>query len=375
MTHSASKLGKPQAQQVLSWLVASLILGSPIGLATAPAFGLDVLPSVTRVAPEPASIAAIRRDLAQRFSITSKITLVSFSDQTWPDGCLGLPRGQEACTQALVPGWRVEVSDGLQTWIYHTDKTGSLLRLASPDLTSVPPRLAVLPQPVAQALIRQVARDTSTNARKLRIAAVKPANFDGCLGIYRPGQACTKNLISGYQAIVISADRTFVYHLNTTGTRIAQNSTASGARRAVRVSFEPLGEAGKPGANVVFQSGTSGDLMGRMSMVILTEDGQITQYQSSPTARFRPVVLKTLTPAQLNAFKQVLQNRRFRNLNGLSYLTSAALADYPTTTYQTPDSTTQLIDLEKQSLPRSLQQVMNSWDALIQPAKNTGAGA
>jgi hypothetical protein len=45
------------------------------------------------------------------------------------------------------------------------------------------------------------------------------------------------------------------------------------------------------------------------------------------------------------------------------------LADYPTTTYQSPDSTTQFIDLEKRNLPRSLQQVIVSWDTLIQVPK------
>jgi hypothetical protein len=35
----------------------------------------------------------------------------------WPDGCLGLPG---ICTQALVPGWRVTLSDTGNSWIFHT---------------------------------------------------------------------------------------------------------------------------------------------------------------------------------------------------------------------------------------------------------------
>jgi hypothetical protein len=201
---------------------------------------------------------------------------------------------------------------------------------------SAPNQPAVLPPPIAQKLIRQVSRETYIRPAQLKIAEIKPAGFDGCLGIYRPNQACTKILIQGYQAIVTGPNRTYVYHLSQDGTRIAQNPTASGARSPVRVSFESFGQPSRPGANVVFQSSISGDLTGRMSTVVLTQDGQITQYQSSPTARFRPVVLKTLSGTQLQAFQQVLQNRRFRNLDGLSYLTSAALADYPTTTYQNP---------------------------------------
>jgi hypothetical protein len=279
--------------------------------------------------------------------------------QSWPDGCLGLPRGKEACTLAIVPGWRVEVSDGLQTWFYRTDTTGNILRLEANN---------VLPQKVAQALIRRVARDTRIAPSKLKIAEVKPANFDGCLGIYRPNQACTKILIRGWQAIVTSPNRTFVYHLSQDGSRIAQNDTASGARSAVRVSFELFGGGERPALepNVVFQSMVSGSLIGSTTTITLTEDGKVTEFTIGPTIKSRPIVRKTLTPKQVADFKQALQNRRFRNFNGLSYLTSAALADYPTTTYQSQDSAMQFIDLETKNMPRSLQQVIRVWETLIQ---------
>jgi hypothetical protein len=118
-------------------------------------------------------------------------------------------------------------------------------------------------------------------------------------------------------------------------------------------------------------------MTGRMSRIVLTQDGKITRYQSSPTARFAPVVIKTLSldsPGErlrqrLNAFKKTLDNRQFPNFNGLSYLTSAALADYPTTTYQSQSTAIQFIDLEKQSLPKSLRQSIASWESLITPVK------
>ncbi|NJM58607.1 MAG: hypothetical protein HC857_16000 [Synechococcales cyanobacterium RU_4_20] len=78
------------------------------------------------------------------------------------------------------------------------------------------------------------------------------------------------------------------------------------------------------------------------------------------------MLIKTLSKQQLSAFQETLENRQFPNLNGLSYLTSAALADYPTMTYQIPSAATQFIDLEQERLPRSLQQVIMSWNALIQ---------
>jgi hypothetical protein len=115
-----------------------------------------------------------------------------------------------------------------------------------------------------------------------------------------------------------------------------------------------------------------------MTSTVLTQDGKITRYQSSPTARFAPVVIKTLSidspeerlRQRLNAFKKTLENRQFPNFNGLTYLTSAALADYPTTTYQSQSTSTQFIDLEKQSLPKFLKQSIASWESLVAPVKS-----
>jgi hypothetical protein len=235
--------------------------------------------------------------------------------------------------------------------------------------TKQAPATIVLPQSVASKLIQRVARETNIQAGKLRITEVKAKTYDGCLGIYRPDRVCTQIAIQGWQAIVTSPDRTYIYHLSLNAQRIAQNDTASGAKRKINVSFETFGTIAPLAANEVFSSSMSGDLTGRMTRIVLTQDGKITRYQSSPTARFAPVVIKTLPVDRLNAFRKTLENRQFPNFNGLTYLTSAALADYPTTTYQSQAAATQFIDLEKQSLPKSLQQSIASWESLVTPAK------
>jgi hypothetical protein len=324
-------------------------------------------PSAVIQAPAPAVIQSIRQVVKKQFGV-AQVAVVSAIEQNWPDGCLGLPKSDEVCSMAIVPGWRVEVSDNLQTWFYRTDRTGKTIRLENPQRS-------VLPQPVAGKLIQQVARETNTQAGKLRITEVKAKTYDGCLGIYRPGHACTKIAISGWQAIIVpigfanvtSPDRTYVYYLSQNADRIVQNETASGAKRKINVSFETFGTIAPLANNEVFSSSVSGDMTGKMSRIVLTQDGKITRYQSSPTARFAPVVIKTLSLDRLNAFNKMLKNRQFPNLNGLTYLTSAALADYPTTTYQSQSTATQFIDLEKQSLPKSLRELIASWESLITP--------
>jgi hypothetical protein len=344
------------------WLTIAIctslsISSTIISTANIPAFSLHR----TVRPPSDSAVRAVRQAVKQQFGV-AQITIVNITQQAWPDGCLGLPKGQESCTAEVVDGWRMEVTDNLQTWFYRSDLLGSVLRLENPDNS-------VLSQPVARKLLQKISQETNFPLTKLRITEVKDKTYDGCLGIYRPNQVCTKIGIPGWQAIVTSPNQTFVYHLNKNAQKIAQNTAASGAKRAIRVSSETFGEISPIDANEIFRSSTSGDLSGRMVSTVLTQDGKITRYQSSPLAKFAPVVIKTLSPNQLNNFQKVLENRQFPNLNGLTYLTAAALADYPTTTYQSQSAATQFIDLEKRSLPRSLQQVIVSWESLIKSAK------
>lgn len=232
-------------------------------------------------------------------------------------------------------------------------------------LTTIPVR-PTLPPVVMRSLLQQVSKETRTPINQLKVTESNPVTFDGCMGIYRPNQACTKIAISGWKSIVTGPRQTWVYHLNSNASKIIRNTTASGAGRKIRVSFELFGgNVADVNPNVVFQSSLSGDLTGRTTIVQLTTDRKLTRFMFGPTIKTAPVVLKTLTPEQFNAFKQRVERNQFPNLNGLSYLTSAALADYPTTTYQMQWGTTQFIDLEKKQLPRSLQMIIQDWERLI----------
>ncbi|MBM0744030.1 hypothetical protein JOY44_20805 [Phormidium sp. CLA17] len=286
------------------------------------------------------------------------VKIVGFTRQTWSDSCLGLGGAAEGCLQALVEGWRVEVTNGQQNLFYRTDRTANAIRL-EPQ-----PSVVALPTNVSQRLLQTVARQVRVPVNRLRVAAVKPATWDGCLGIYKSGQACTRIAISGWQAIITGGDRTWVYHLDEAANRIVQNSTASGSRGKLVPSFMPEENKPMPEANVVFQSIVSGGLMGKVTQVTLTNDGVMTQLISAPNIRSRPVVMKRLSQQQLKQFQQMLESKQFRSLSDLSYLSSAAFADYPTTMLQTTGSTVQYIDLEMKNLPPALRQVIQAWKKL-----------
>ncbi|MBW4579109.1 MAG: hypothetical protein KME42_05970 [Tildeniella nuda ZEHNDER 1965/U140] len=344
-------------------LVGLLLLTSGVAVESAVAQSIPT-PSapteINRTPRLPASVRqAVRRDLSQRPNVPiQSLTIARFTRQTWRDSCFGLGGSAESCLQVVVPGWRVEVTNQQQSWFYRTNVTGTSIRL-EPESDET-----TLPKEVDQRLLNKVSEDVRIPATELKIAAVRPAVWDGCLGIFTPGTACTQIAISGWQTIVTGRNGSWVYHLDRDGNRIVQNPTASRSRGGLIPSFVP--EQNKPPieSEIVFRSVVSGDLSGKETQMTLTSDGAITQFIIAPNIRSRPIVVKRLSQAEVKQFQQLLERQRFQNLNGLRYLTSTASADYPTTTLQTTGATVQYIDLEKKNLPRALQQVIRAWEKL-----------
>lgn len=62
---------------------------------------------------------------------TDVLEVVDITEETWPDGCLGLAEDGEMCAQVLVPGWEITIESEEQRWVYRTNETGTVLRLAA----------------------------------------------------------------------------------------------------------------------------------------------------------------------------------------------------------------------------------------------------
>ncbi len=110
----------------------------------------STFPSIVLVTtPSAASLAAersVRALLAQRLKLpVDKVEVVRVEATNWPNGCLGLPRPGEACTERITPGFRVtarvysHAGQG-KTHVYRTDSQGLAAR---PDteatFAAVPP--------------------------------------------------------------------------------------------------------------------------------------------------------------------------------------------------------------------------------------------
>jgi hypothetical protein len=73
---------------------------------------------------------AVLQDARERLNLpTSGLHIVQAEQQTWSDACLGLASPGQVCTQAVVPGWRINVDGKTQILVYRTNDSGSLVRV------------------------------------------------------------------------------------------------------------------------------------------------------------------------------------------------------------------------------------------------------
>ena len=70
---------------------------------------------------------AARADAAKRSGLPpAQIQVVKAESVTWSDGSLGCPRLGMLYTQALVPGYRLQLRVGSEIWNYHGSERGAL---------------------------------------------------------------------------------------------------------------------------------------------------------------------------------------------------------------------------------------------------------
>ena len=170
--------------------------------------------------------AAIK-DVSRNENIAqNRLRIVGYSQETWRNGCLEVLKPGEMCTQALVPGYRVTVSDGSQKWIYHTDSNGRKLRLASGSNSS--DSNSQLPESIKAQVIRNASQRLGQPVSNFFIMQVQEKTWkDGCLELRDANTICSQVLVPGYRVIVGTKGQSLVYHTNKSGSVIKLNTKAS----------------------------------------------------------------------------------------------------------------------------------------------------
>ncbi|MEH2402976.1 hypothetical protein [Nostoc sp.] len=307
---------------------------------------------------------AVLQDLGRRQGIsTRQVQIIDYNQQTWRNGCLELPQPDELCTQGLVPGWRLVVSNDEQNWIYHTNSNGRSLRLASTNTSS-----DKLPASVKNAVLQAASKRLQQPISQLTIIQAQQQTWrDGCLELPNADEFCTQALVPGWRVVVSGGEQTLVYHTNKTGSAIRLNQKASSNTLApVQI---PVSELPPPLAQyVVFRQISSGGFAGRTYETVLLKDGRLIRVRIGD-ANDSERTVRRVSVQQVQQFQRFLELSKFSKFRNLSYPAPSSAADYITYTITSQQGTIQYNDISINNLPKSLQTIVKAWNQLAASAK------
>ncbi|MCC5643652.1 hypothetical protein LC607_11980 [Nostoc sp. CHAB 5824] len=311
---------------------------------------------------------AVLRDLARKEGVlTRQLQIIDYNKQTWRNGCLELPQPDELCTQALVPGWRIVVSNGKQNWIYHTNNNERSLRLASANTPSenLPDKL---PASVKNAVLQAASRRLQQPISQITIIQAQQQTWkDGCLELANADEFCTQALVSGWRVVVGAVDQTLIYHTNQTGSAVRLNQKASNNTLApVQI---PVSELPPPlDRDIVFRQISSGGIAGTTYETVLLKDGRLIRVRIGD-ANDSERSVRRVSVQQVQQFVRSLERSKFSKFQNLSYPAPSGAADYITYTLTSQEGTVQYNDISQNNLPKNLQTAVKAWNQLVASAQ------
>lgn len=343
----------------------TLFLGSCVGRDDATASLTTEESTVNASSPQPSPAEPLPQTLSERvLQVASKqldipkdeLGIQRWSRETWMDGCLGLAAPDEFCTDALVEGWQLQVNHQDRYWFFRTDLTGEIVRLSEQSNN--------LPPSISRRLLEAASEETGIPVAELRVVAVEPQMWGGCLGLPpEPDAVCTTIGIPGWRVIVRGGDRSWIYHTNADGSEVRLNAIASSSTESVQLGFIPMVNPLELGDETIFQVSLSGGIAGQTEQFLLEADGRVLQLSTDPDSP-SPTVIQQLSPQQIQQFTETLQQERFDRFNGIAYLPPEGAADYITVTFESRMGKTEYADMVQDRLPSELQQIVRAWNAI-----------
>jgi hypothetical protein len=113
------------------WVLALLLAGAILGACSsnqtnAPATQVD--PAAPEVLPPDVALN-VQNYIIETLAVPQEsIEIKNVEQMDWPNGCLGLPVGDEACVEAITPGWLLTFDINNQEYKYRVDQTGTVIR-------------------------------------------------------------------------------------------------------------------------------------------------------------------------------------------------------------------------------------------------------
>lgn len=214
------------------------------------------------------------------------------------------------------------------------------------------------PKTLSWRVRKDLARRVGIPTTELRVMQAERKTWgDGCLELPKTDEFCTQQLIEGWRVVVAHQNQTWVYHTDLQG-------------RSLRLAESQPSELLPQ--NVVFRSRMSGGFAGQTYDTILLSDGTMQQaidmggdprrtQRASSSASLRAW---KIAPQKVQEFRELLKREQFQNFNRKTYSPPQGAADFFIVTLASPAGTVQYADIEQEKLPRSLQTIIQAWNAL-----------
>ncbi|MFB8788349.1 MAG: hypothetical protein U7123_05740 [Potamolinea sp.] len=174
--------------------------------------------------PDSVADAVLQAASVQLKVSTSQLKITQSEQRDWRDRCLELGSPVELCASAITPGWRVTVESKQQRLVYHTNRNGSQVKLnkSASNISE-----ADLPSLVSNAVLQAASSLTGLRTSDLRIVKSEQINTDGCLGLPRPGEPCTRINMQVWEVTVEGGRNTLVYRSTNNASQVRLNESAS----------------------------------------------------------------------------------------------------------------------------------------------------
>lgn len=129
------KLNPKVAASMIAWLVAGLLTACVVPPIQPPVDNGTNAPVEQPVVP--ATVLAVRTLLGKQLQIDPTTIAIANYESAEFDGCLGVTRPNEACTLALIPGYKMTFMVNGQEYMLHSDEGGSRYRVAAAPAANV----------------------------------------------------------------------------------------------------------------------------------------------------------------------------------------------------------------------------------------------
>ena len=308
---------------------------------------------------------AVLRVASTDFGVSSsQLRITKAEQQTWGDGCLGLPRPTERCMGTPTPGWRVTVVGRQRVQVYRTDTSGE--RIRAEQITGQIPGNNNLPNSVSDAVLRDAARRSNLSISQLRIVQAEKRDWpNGCLGIIEPGRSCAAMVVSGWRVRVEGGRQTFVYRTNESGSVVkVETGVIQGSIRPVQI---PRSEISPLAEGMVFRTISSGGIAGTTTETFLMNDGRVMRLSGRFTSSMIPTAtqISRISRQEVRQFERLLEQQQFSQFDRLSYPAPRGAADFFTVTLTSESGTTRYGDIVQDELPESLRSVILAWNQIV----------